>query len=231
MEFLVGFDVTIPDGTPESEVKERMAAETTAAVGLARQGHLVRVWRSPVAPGESKAIGLYRADSKAELDGLLGALPLNGWMQLTVTPLESHPNDPASPRPSSFQLPDPRLTPVYHLEATLGEPVDLGNTDHGHRRIVPLTEGTFAGPTINGKLLPGASADWQTVLLDGTAIGDIRYTLQQNAAMCCMSSHGVSGTAAPKFWPGWLEARRSMRASTHSASPPRSRRPPLSSIG
>src|SRR5205823_5869867 len=34
---------------------------------------------------------------------------------------------------------------------------------------------------INGTLLPGASADWQTVLPDGTAIGDVRYTLQTDA--------------------------------------------------
>jgi muconolactone delta-isomerase len=178
MEFLVGFDVTIPDGTPESEVKERVSAEASAAAGLAREGHLVRLWRLPVAPGQSKAVGLYRADSEAELDGLLAALPLDGWMQVTVTPLEAHPNDPGSPRPSVFRLPDPRLTPVYRLEATLGEPLDLGDTDHGHRRIVPLTGGTFTGPTIQGKLLPGASADWQTVLPDGTALGDSRYTLQ-----------------------------------------------------
>jgi hypothetical protein len=76
------------------------------------------------------------------------------------------------------RLPDPRLTRVYRLEATVGEPVDLGDTDHGHRRIVPLTGGTFSGPTISGQLLPGASADWQTVLPDGTALGDIRYTLR-----------------------------------------------------
>jgi hypothetical protein len=25
---------------------------------------------------------------------LLGALPLNAWMEITVTPLEPHPNDP-----------------------------------------------------------------------------------------------------------------------------------------
>lgn len=84
----------------------------------------------------------------------------------------------STPRPSSFQLPDPRLTPVYRLEATLGEPADLGDTDHGHRRIVPLIGGTFTGPTLNGKLLPGASADWQILQPDGTALGDIRYTLQ-----------------------------------------------------
>ena len=79
---------------------------------------------------------------------------------------------------SGDRLPEPRLTPVYRLEATLGEPLDLGDVAQGHRRIVPLTGGTFTGPELNGKLLPGASADWQIVLPDGTALGDIRYTLQ-----------------------------------------------------
>jgi hypothetical protein len=78
----------------------------------------------------------------------------------------------------SNQLPDPRLTLVYRLEATLAEPLDLGDVAQGHRRIVPLTGGTFTGPDLNGRLLPGASADWQIVLPDGTALGDIRYTLQ-----------------------------------------------------
>ncbi len=80
--------------------------------------------------------------------------------------------------PMSGQLPDPRLRKVYRLEVTIGEPLDLGQVAGGHRRIVPQTGGTFTGPELNGKLLPGASADWQIVLLDGTAFGDIRYTLQ-----------------------------------------------------
>ena len=47
---------------------------------------------------------------------------------------------------------------------------------------MPLTGGTFAGPELNGKLLPGSSADWQTVLPDGTALGDIRYTPETDPA-------------------------------------------------
>ena len=78
----------------------------------------------------------------------------------------------------SALLPDPSLKRVYRLEATLGEPLDLGDLAQGRRRIVPLTGGTFAGPELSGTLLPGASADWQTVLPDGTTLGDIRYTLQ-----------------------------------------------------
>jgi hypothetical protein len=76
------------------------------------------------------------------------------------------------------RLPEPRLTKILRLEASLGEAVDFGSAARGRRRIVPLTGGTFAGPELNGILLPGASADWQIVLPDGTALGDIRYTLQ-----------------------------------------------------
>ena len=192
MEFLVEFVLTVPEGTPESEARQRESAEAAAAAALAREGHLVRLWKPPVAPGESKAVGLYRADSAAQLDGLLGVLPLSGWMQITVTPLEPHPNDPTSTRAGVFQLPDPHLTPVYRLDATLGEPLDLGDSTRGHRRIVPLAGGTFTGPEISGTLVPGASADWQTVLADGTALGDIRYTLQTDAGeLLYVQSRGV----------------------------------------
>ena len=51
-------------------------------------------------------------------------------MKVTVTPLQPHPNDPTTPRPDSFQLPPARVAPVYRLEATLGEPVDVGDSGH-----------------------------------------------------------------------------------------------------
>jgi muconolactone D-isomerase len=95
MEFLVQFDLEVPEGTPEAEVEERVSAEAAASAALGREGHLVRLWRPPVAPGERKALGLYRADSEAQLDGMLGALPLSAWMRTTVTPLSPHPNDPS----------------------------------------------------------------------------------------------------------------------------------------
>jgi len=92
----------------------------------------------------------------------------------------------------SALLPDPSLTRVYRLEATLGKPLDLGDIAQGRRRIVPLTGGTFTGSELNGKLLPGSSADWQTVLPDGTALGDIRYTLQtDNGDLLYVQSRSV----------------------------------------
>ena len=35
---------------------------------------------------------MYRADSEAQLDGVLGALSLSDWMRFTVTPLDPHPS-------------------------------------------------------------------------------------------------------------------------------------------
>jgi muconolactone delta-isomerase len=192
MEFLVEFDIKVPDGTPEAEVKARVNAEAEASADLARKGHLVRLWRPPMSAGERKAVGLYRADTKEQLDALLRDLPLGGWMHATVTPLEPHPNDPLNRRAGGFRLPSARLTPVYRLEATVGQPLELGETRYGRRRIVPLTGGTFTGPDLSGTLLPGASADWQTVLPDGTALGEIRYTLQtKEGDLLYVQSRGV----------------------------------------
>src|SRR5882672_9613233 len=83
MEFLVQFEMNIPDGVPESEVEDRERAEAAAAETLAGEGHLVRLWQAPV--GTSRT---------TDLGGLLGALPLYEWMRTSITPLVQHPNDP-----------------------------------------------------------------------------------------------------------------------------------------
>jgi muconolactone delta-isomerase len=192
MEFLVEFDVQVPAGTPESEVRDREEAESAAAAKLADEGHLVRLWRRPRGGAGGTAVGLYRAASEAQLDALLADLPLAGWLRTTVTPLGSHPNDPPGGSSLGDRLPEPRLTRVFRLDATLGEPLELGETTRGRRRIVPLTGGTFTGPELNGKLLPGASADWQIILPDGTALGDIRSTLQtDDGAILYVQARGV----------------------------------------
>ena len=95
MEFLVEFKIEVPAGTSLEEVERRQRAESAAAAKLAEDGHLVRLWRLSAGVDGATAIGLYRVDSEAELDGLLAALPIADWLRVTVTPLEAHPNDPA----------------------------------------------------------------------------------------------------------------------------------------
>ena len=81
MEFLVEFEVEVPAGTPDAEVELHQRAESAAAAKLAASGHLVRLWKRPLAGDATTAIGLYRADSEAELDVLLvhGVLHLLGF--------------------------------------------------------------------------------------------------------------------------------------------------------
>jgi muconolactone delta-isomerase len=94
MEYLVEFEVEVPDGTPDAEVEQHQRAESAAAAKLAEDGHLVRLWRRPLVGEGATAIGLYRAFSQAQLEALLAALPLADWLRVTITPLEAHPNDP-----------------------------------------------------------------------------------------------------------------------------------------
>lgn len=91
-EFLVEIATTVPDGTGPAEVDGRRTAEAVRARELAATGNLVRLWR-PV--GELRSIGIWRAADEAELrEKVLGTLPLRPWMNLAVTALEPHPNDP-----------------------------------------------------------------------------------------------------------------------------------------
>ena len=91
------------------------------------------------------------------------------------------------------ELPDPVLTQVYRLKAVMGPPLDFGDVLAGHRRVVSLVGGTFTGPELNGSLLPGGSASWQIVLPDGTALAEVRYTLQtDHGALLYVRSSGVS---------------------------------------
>jgi muconolactone delta-isomerase len=238
MEFLVEFDVDVPDAVSESERTRREGSEASAAARLAREGHLLRVWTHSSPNDRSRVLGLYRTETRSDLEGLLRELPLHEWMSITVDPLQPHPNDPAPQRslsdkaPSGTgQLPAPKLSLVFRLAATLGEALDLRETVRGRRRIVPLNGGTFAGPELSGNLLPGASADWQTLLPDGTAIADLRYTLRTDGGdLLYARSRGVRH-GEPDVLARVARGETAMLVSTSFAPPPGSKRQSRSSIG
>jgi muconolactone D-isomerase len=94
MEFLTDMVTKVPDGTSPEKVDELRAAEAVRAAELAKKGHLVRLWRPPLGPGEWRSMGLFRAGNERELREILDSLPLHIWMKVTITPLSPHPNDP-----------------------------------------------------------------------------------------------------------------------------------------
>lgn len=94
MEFLTDMVTKVPEGTSTEKVDELRAAEAVRAAELTKKGHLVRLWRPPLGPGEWRSIGLFRAANELELREILDSLPLHIWMKVTITPLSPHPNDP-----------------------------------------------------------------------------------------------------------------------------------------
>jgi hypothetical protein len=69
------------------------------------------------------------------------------------------------------------LQRLLKAEITLADPLEIGDTPQGRRRIVGITGGRFSGERLSGRVLPGG-ADWQVIRTDGVADLDARYTLE-----------------------------------------------------
>jgi muconolactone delta-isomerase len=95
MEYLVDMVTTVPDGTSDEAVADIRSREAARSRRLAEQGHLLRLWRPPLRPGEWRTWGLFRADNEEQLHEVLSSMPLHVWRHDAVTPLSTHPNDPA----------------------------------------------------------------------------------------------------------------------------------------
>jgi len=101
MEYLVTMTTHVPAGTPEQAVDDIRAREAAHSRELAAAGHLLRLWRPPLQPGEWRTLGLFAAADGDRLEEVLASMPLRVWRTDEVTPLSPHPNDPdpATPTP------------------------------------------------------------------------------------------------------------------------------------
>jgi muconolactone D-isomerase len=95
MEFLVAMTTNVPAGTAPEAVDDIRIREAARSRELVTQGHLLRLWRPPLQPGEWRTLGLFAANDRSELDDVLSSMPLHIWRTDEVTPLSPHPNDPA----------------------------------------------------------------------------------------------------------------------------------------
>ena len=100
MEYLVTMTTHVPEGTPQETVDDIRAREAARSRELAMEGHLLRLWRPPLQPGEWRTLGLFAANDDRQLDKVLASMPLGIWRTDDVTPLSPHPNDPALSRPT-----------------------------------------------------------------------------------------------------------------------------------
>src|SRR5947208_1300901 len=96
MEYLVTMTTRVPAGTSEATVEDIRTREAAHSRELAAQGHLLRLRRPPLQPGEWRTLGLFAADDGGELEEVLASMPLRVWRTVETTPLGQHPNDPAA---------------------------------------------------------------------------------------------------------------------------------------
>jgi len=94
VEYLVTMTTRVPDGTSDEAVQDIRDREAARAGELAAQGHLLRLWRPPLRPGEWRTLGLFAAADAGRLEKVLASMPLRVWRTDEVTPLAPHPNDP-----------------------------------------------------------------------------------------------------------------------------------------
>lgn len=72
----------------------------------------------------------------------------------------------------------PALEFVFAAEAQLADPIPIGNTPQGTRRIIPILSGRFEGPAIRGTFVPEGAADWQFTRNDGVTQAEATYALR-----------------------------------------------------
>jgi len=96
VEYLVDMTTHVPAGTSDAAIEDMRAREADHSRELVAQGHLLRLWRPPLSPGEWRTLGLFAAVDGEALGHVLASMPLHVWRTDTITPLSPHPNDPAS---------------------------------------------------------------------------------------------------------------------------------------
>jgi len=106
VEYLVTMTTHVPEGTRDERVDDVRAREAANTRELAAQGHVLRLWRPPLAPGEWRSLGLFAAADGAELERVLASMPLRVWRTDEITELPPHPDDPGPGAAAKLRLSD-----------------------------------------------------------------------------------------------------------------------------
>lgn len=93
MEYLVTMTTHVPEETPGQTVAGIRVHQAAHSSELAGQGHLLRLWRPPLRPGESRWRGCSAPRNLAEAQAILKPMPLDAWMAVQTAPLTPYQSD------------------------------------------------------------------------------------------------------------------------------------------
>ena len=138
MEYLVTMTTHVPDGTADAAVDDIRAREAAHSGELATAGHLLRLWRPPLQPGEWRTLGLFDAADRGELEAVLASTPLRVWRTDEVATLSRHPNDPGPQAKEAARSHPPLEGSEFFTTFTITVPPGTP------RRVVDATEASEA---------------------------------------------------------------------------------------
>lgn len=99
--------------------------------------------------------------------------------------VSAHAQTAATPAPAL------RTEFVFEARIKVDQPLVIGPSAHGVRRVVPISGGTVSGPALKGTVVPGG-ADWQFVRPDGVLDIQAKYTLRaDDGALILVDTRGV----------------------------------------
>jgi len=170
VEYLVTMTTRVPDGTPDQAVADVRAREAAHSSELAAQGHLLRLWRPPLRPGEWRSLGLFAADDDTRLEEVLASMPLRVWRTDEVTPLAPHPNDPGLPAKTgaaefltTFTTVVPEGTPAETVQDTEAREAARAKELAGQEHLLRLWRLPGEGRAL-GLWRAGDATELQTIL-------------------------------------------------------------------
>jgi hypothetical protein len=82
-------------------------------------------------------------------------------------------------------------TPIFRIEAEVGEIQRFGRTPYGERRVIDITGGRVHGTRLQGRILPGGT-DRQIIRTDGVTDLTARYSIETDAGgLILVNSDGL----------------------------------------
>jgi hypothetical protein len=116
-------------------------------------------------------------------------------------------------------LDEPQLEFLYEISASLDPPIAIGENPHGNRQISPVTEGSFEGPRLKGKVLAGGG-EWLLVRPDGMGELDTRVTLQTDDGALIYETFRGYITKIQELSPRWAAGEQIPREEYYFMSTP-----------
>lgn len=115
-----------------------------------------------------------------------------------IIPSPSGGTTTPAPQPRlARMLNEPQFRFFAQLAVQVGQPIEVGQTPQGQRRVIPITSGQVRGDGWSGRVLPGG-ADFQLIVSERLARLDARYVIETEAGERIYVENQAVRSAAPE---------------------------------